>query len=762
LSGVDNNHIRSGAGVITQQAAFAARVTIYSAIVLVAVAMPVVKPELDYAYGELKVLVLHSSSLLLVGALVYSSYKWWRARSSDFIDVIITPRAFAHSPVLIIISGLLLMLLAASISTLLSPLPKVSFFGVYEEYSGFNLYDGIAFSVLLVGAAISLRSYNNLVQLLIVIAGVGVAVSIYGIAQHFGWDALGHREDSGRIPSSFGNTLNFGAFLVLALPATASLVIHKRITKHWHLLVLGFAIGVQIAALWFTGGRGPLIGSLFGLFAVIGVLRTMSSNGLGRAAVLTIVVGIAVAVVLIVIPSDKGVDTLGRVSAIDRELSALDGEQVSIGAGGLAARQEIWRNSVSLFLNPETPKDENPVLTHARRIIGLGPDMFVHSYSLVAKPIPGIMLQANAHNLALHILVTIGVLGLTGLAIMCAGTLLLFKKAFFMARGVKDRKDQTSVLVAILIVIAIGKSIEMTVGIPRVSDLLPTFAVIGGIVAGGTLLSRRASDLVVNSGQSQFRASDTKLVFRPSYLFGVTTAFLIVSSVVFVSWDMRRFDGTLNVVAAGSDPKSLGDAFLRAREDAPDRLFFTTELVKVFVDTAVEKISQGNIEEGLNLLERGREFLLEYEAYNPNEFTSQLSLAKLNFLLVQHGATEYKDEMIAGYRRLAETNPAYPTVIGTAATAAASVEEYKLAVDLANRAIATEEQTKNWSKAWLARGVSRYYLGDTDGGINDLLTAVEKEPASQSAYQAHQALIQFYTELGHVDSAEYHRTKIGK
>ena len=76
-------------------------------------------------------------------------------------------------------------------------------------------------------------------------------------------------------------------------------------------------------------------------------------------------------------------------------------------------------------------------------------------------------------------------------------------------------------------------------------------------------------------------------------------------------------------------------------------------------------------------------------------------------------------------------------------------------------AIATEERTKPWSKAWYAKGRSLYELGQEEEAILALTKATEKEPGTEGAILAHKILGGIYRERGDHDLSELHNT-LGK
>ena len=114
------------------------------------------------------------------------------------------------------------------------------------------------------------------------------------------------------------------------------------------------------------------------------------------------------------------------------------------------------------------------------------------------------------------------------------------------------------------------------------------------------------------------------------------------------------------------------------------------------------------------------------------------------------------DELAYRSQKLANIAPAYPTLLGTSATAMSSVGLHELALEYAEMAISTEEKTKPWSKAWYAKGRSLYELGQEEEAIFALTTATEKEPGTEGAILAHKILAGIYHERGDHALSELH------
>ena len=110
------------------------------------------------------------------------------------------------------------------------------------------------------------------------------------------------------------------------------------------------------------------------------------------------------------------------------------------------------------------------------------------------------------------------------------------------------------------------------------------------------------------------------------------------------------------------------------------------------------------------------------------------------------------------YLRIATLFQTYPSLVATSATAMARIGENELAIELAERVIATEETTKPWAVAWYAKGAALINLDSYDQAIEAFDTAIEKEPKSRAARLSHSALAFIYRQRGQVELAEIHET----
>jgi O-antigen ligase len=737
-------------------------------VLLVPLAMPAFQPELDYAYGEYKSFILHLAVLIIAAGLTGSLIMAVVRKDDVFEGLKLTVfrlvRNPHHAPAHVLIAGMVGLVLAFLISTLMSPLPLVSFFGAYEEFSGTNSYDFVSFFIIFLAFALKFRNPSDLKLLLIVLCLGGTLVASYGLAQHFGWDGLGGRQHDvkglySRSPSSFGNSLNFSAFLVLTVIATLSIGVIRR-QDRFVTFIVAVALGLQLAALWLGGARGAYIGTVIGITILIALVGLAYGwRGIFRA-LLVLSIGLVIAFVIASRPTTGygGIDPMSKVISIGGQIESIIGSQNPEGQeGGLYTRSRIWATALKLLYDPAVPQDEPIVKTELRRFYGFGPDMFVHSYPIRVSPIGFLEIQPSAHNIILHILVTSGILGLIALIILVYGFLTILMN--LVKRLKRDSDIQPELILAVaFLTIALGKVIEMQTGVSRVSDLAPTFAVLGALVSSVSLIKYQVDST------NQINKSDSQLFVWPNWfrtgwiLVGVAIFGVALLIVTFVGWDLRRINASAAIydVSQSEDPVVAGQQFLEANRRAPERQDVAYRIYETYVDEAWTARKNGQLEQATFLMMSAREVWLPLEARNPYELGAQLALATISATLVSWGHVEFIDEMRFRYSKIAHLNPGLPILIGTSSTALASIGDYESAIRLAEQVIATEEQTHGWSKAWYAKGASKFLLGYEKEGIADLLIATEKQPGSEGARAAHSTLGRIYRDRGDIESAEFH------
>ena len=722
-------------------------------IFLVPLAMPIFHGELTYAFGEFKTFTLHLGGVLITAGLTTESIsrRLGVQRSKLNFDLI------RKNPASLAITGLILLLVTQILSLIMSPLPHVSFFGLYDEFNGFNVYDWISMSVVMLGVSLKIRTVERLELLVNILVIGGATTAIYGVAQHFGWDGLAGRQAPSRILSSFGNTLNFAGFLVITIPLTISLFVSDRWRRPHLVSIAIFLLGIQLSAAWFTGGRAAYIAIFVGIIVFLFLLAKAKGSTTVLKTVGLIMLSGLFATLVIIAPSPNPSEGLTRLTSINDEFSLLFSEQTSSGGGAFTGRSEIWKTAFSLILDPEVPQDESHLVTRLRTVFGFGQDMFVHSYALRMEPRIEIQNQVNAHNILLHVLVTTGLLGFTSLMIVIAGFALIGAKVFSRITDPNQNFDSRLLLVLVFFSVLVGKLIELLAGIPRVDDLVPLVAIVGATIAAYSLVADRSVDPIPLKNQGRringYRSSGAARIQIGLGLLG-----LITLMTLFVTWDIPRMKSTMMVTSAKSvsGTAESGDIYLEANRHEPQRLYYVNQLTPAFLDASMSAFADGRPDDANEFLFRLRELLLRIEERDPFDFTSQVMLAKIMTITYERGNTEFSKELIDRHSKIVSYFPGYPVLAGTASTVAASVGDYESAILFAEQAIADESRTVELSRTWYAKGISLFVLGFEEEGISDLLTATKKHPDSEAARKAHQALSQIYRERGDVIQADFH------
>tara|TARA_Y100001936_G_scaffold253964_1_gene322815 strand:- start:203 stop:2512 length:2310 start_codon:yes stop_codon:yes gene_type:complete len=644
-------------------------------------------------------------------------------------------------------------------STILSPLPIISFFGGDEARSGYNLYDSLSLTVLLVSVALRFRSRESLDLLIYTLVITGATAAAYGIAQHFGWDPLGGNAGRTRVISSFGNTLNFGGYMVMSIPATLALA-YKRPSNWWiWIAMVAVALTLQLTGLWFSGGRGPFV-SAFASIATFFLICVAVLPIKKVALALMILIFCSVAAVgIAAIPSEQGDVGLQRIKSLGTQFST-NSSSTDI-EGGLDGRFNIWGSSLKIVTGWDLPIKEPAANRLLRPVFGLGPDMYVYSFPLVGKPQSGLALVDHTHNYTLQILMEQGFAGLTAFVGLSTLIVIMSVRLTLMFRSRGAGLDPLAILLLALAPATIGKLVEMQSGVARVSDLAMNMALFGGVIALYEIAGRTlASD---SEPQPRTRARSVYALTAPSQtLVGANLLAAIVVTValisIFISWDMRRLTAS-HALAIGYDSPSQEERALlwaNVQSRVPERESFTFTLFEEYDEAARQQHELGNKDEALRLMLFGRDMLLEYEQRDPLELDTQTGLLKTASTLIAWGHNEYAQELADRAIRMAEANPAYPTILGTSATALTSVGLHELAIEYADMAIATEQTTQPWSKAWYAKGRALIELNRDDEAIAVLTTATEKQPGAEGALLSHQLLAILYLQRGDTEAYERH------
>ena len=722
--------------------------------------------DITAVFNELKLITLHlaaiSIGILWIWQILLAHYnpKITNRHYSQW-DL---KRWVKRNPARWALVGFFIWTLAQIAATILSPLPIISFFGGDESRSGYNLYDSLSLSLIFLSVAFRFRSIQNLKLLVYTLVITGTIAAMYGVAQHFGWDPIGGNLAL-RVQASFGNTLNFGGYMAMSIPATLALVHIKRNSDWWPSFpIIAVAVSMQLAGIWFSGGRGPFVACPISIITLFVFTILIGSHKETLRTLKLLVVSSVISAFIVALPSPQGDLGLERITGIVDQFNDSVASPSTNIQGGLAGRFNIWRSTLKLATQWDVPIEEPTVNSMLRPLFGLGPDMYVYSYPLIGQPSSWLRLVDHTHNYELQVLMEHGFIGLAGFTAL---SIFLIISVFAIIKRYRDNKngfDATGIIILALLPAMIGKIFELQTGVARASDLAMTLALFGSVIAIYEFVNQQISQDKNRSINQHHLTSPTSLsTERPITLVAstlVALAITILTISVFISWDIRRLSASL-ILSDGHDNPNLtarAKAWDNAQAIAPERSSITYKLFEAYLHAAREQHNLGNADEAMRLLMAGRDMLLVYEQRDPLELDIQIGLSKTTSTLAEWGHEEFLDELTYRSQKIASIAPAYPTLLGTSATAMASVGLHQLAIEYAERAIATEEKTKPWSKAWYAKGRSLYELGKEDEAIIALTTATEKEPGTEAAILSHKVLGEIYRDRGDMALSEMHIT----
>jgi tetratricopeptide (TPR) repeat protein len=125
-----------------------------------------------------------------------------------------------------LILPVLFLLLIYIISTAMSVVPKVSFWGSYARLQG--TYTTFSYILLFFMTIQGLKTRRQLNRLITVMILVSFPIAMYGIIQHFGLDPLWGLKVKKRASSTMGNPIFLAAYLIMVVPLTLS-----QVLKNW-------------------------------------------------------------------------------------------------------------------------------------------------------------------------------------------------------------------------------------------------------------------------------------------------------------------------------------------------------------------------------------------------------------------------------------------------------------------------------------------------------------------------------------------------
>jgi O-antigen ligase/tetratricopeptide (TPR) repeat protein len=325
--------------------------------------------------------------------------------------------------------GVLLFIVSASVSTVLSPSPRTSFYGAHESFTG--LVTVLAYAVLFFMARALLRDAARLRALLAwPLAGAALA-ALYALAQvaeadPIRWMRTHEFLGAERAFGSMGNPNFLGALMAIALPLAGARALAEARRGRRSNQILFTLLGILLfAGLGASLSRAAWLGAAVaaGLF-LVGSTRLLATAegraGLWRAAAVLV---LAAALSVALVPRLR--ELTGR--ALQRVLLTIE-KRPGVSDAPFSLREEprlfLWPSAWRMFL--------------AHPVVGVGQDLFQLAYqryrSLGTWTVEGHRTPGKAHNEPLHVLATQGALGGLALLVIVAGTLSALRRAWARTR----------------------------------------------------------------------------------------------------------------------------------------------------------------------------------------------------------------------------------------------------------------------------------------------------------------------------------------
>jgi len=640
--------------------------------------------------------------------------------------------------------------LSAVISTALSPVPAVSLWGRDPTDLGYELYSFLSLLVVFIAIAVRVRTEHQVRRLMFTVVGVGTIAAIYGIAQRFGWDGLGSGENADRVTGSLGNSIHLGSFLLMTAMITTTVAINEqRNGKYGWLVVGGLALGAQLAALWFTGSRGPWVGYTVGVvaFVMIGILwldRRMLVRGVGLIAS-----GVLVAMVIGLAPAAESDDGTTRDLSDLLNLGSVFDESTF---GSIGGRGPIWQSALELTRSRISMPGESGALTAARSLTGYGPEMFFYAYPLGVEIEPTGTIAQNTHNYPLQLLLELGLFGFVTFISTALLTIYAAAKLLVIANSAGKHGTWFSITLVGLLAMLVGRGTEQMVGVARVGDLLPFWALMALTIAVVGIARRQLEENSEGPGESQW--GPRTIASPPPQSIFVAVALTITLLAVGLLY-YKDFQ-SLTASAMARDAFELrekgrpGEALVkyqRAVELAPEVQDYHLHVNDLFREAANADTLAGIGDQAIYGWEQALEAARRFEERNWKAFDTQTRMGQAESRLVALGRTDLVKVARDRYVNIAGARPSYPDIQTDAAQGLLAVGNNILGLEFADRAIGMETQAFPNPRAWWFRGVALENLGQLEIAATSYETVTDRAPGSLVAKYAHQRLAVVYDNL---------------
>jgi O-antigen ligase/Flp pilus assembly protein TadD len=551
------------------------------------------------------------------------------------------------NPLRYVAIGAVALLVVVALSAAASPLARGAWRGFEVGQDGYSVLGVASTTLFFFAIGLRLRTEAQVWRLAWVLAGATALASLYAVLQATGLDPynlLDYSSDR-RIIGSFGNPIYLGSALLLGLPMVFALAFRysDRVAANIVVPVTGSAAGLVIAGLLLSEARGPWLGAAVagGLFA-FAVWRCLP---VAKRRMALASLGFATAVALVLVGVLGGQEE--RVSRLDSALWRATTVS-ELADSGLSGRLSIWSASLSLVQERPWFDDEDGQKGILSTLFGYGPDSFQYVFPLRrdTPEIETITFTKDGHNQHVHALVELGLFGL--LATLSVTLLPVVLGGWWLLRRSGANSWKLQLIASAVVAALAGRLVEQLFGVPRLSDTVLSWALLGLLVA-----------LSTGFRPPRVAAPAVKPISVALAGFGViagTTliAGLMVTQVMDPLLASRDAARASSVIAEGNASEAF-ELTLSAVERAPTVAIYRQSAVSLLTDTRASTVliadQQRITESTVALLSVG--VLLDPYSSRMNALlgVEQLVLAELT--------NESRDEALATFKRTVDLLPTY-------------------------------------------------------------------------------------------------------
>ena len=439
-------------------------------------------------------------------------------------------------PANIVLISLAVLFLTQVASTFTSIDKFTSIYGYPSRLNG-GVLSLFAYTIILTGVFnLTREKILTLLQTSIIAA---VAVSLWGIPGHFGYDPncfllTGHLtstcwqkefDPTLRIFSTLGQPNWLASYLVLIIPTSIAhiFISKKRGARNFFIV----STIILLTALIFTNSRAGIAGFFISIIIFIFTIGLKNLKKYSRVAMPLFLVSLFIIAAF-------------STSLIARTKEAL-GQTSSVGTESGAIRLIVWRGAINVFKN-------NPVL-------GTGPETFAYSYYKVRPLEHNQTTEWNffynkAHNEFLNYLANTGTLGFSAYIFFLTATSITIFKISRVSLGVGPHYEDTSTLAKAVFASLIGYQITIFFGFSTVATQLLMFLLIASCLVLGKKENLKFMDLKFLNKNTQLVALALVIIIG---VIGIIYVARIYTADIFYAkakgfGDQKSFDNAINLL----------------------------------------------------------------------------------------------------------------------------------------------------------------------------------------------------------------------